>query len=128
MKGFIKKAVQMGILAAGMTVAMGAGAEAKTCSQLTEDLRAMQKAQSSLLETMVRKNESMASTLDEYATTFSVKKNLRKADLTGMKRSAQAFRNHQDREEKLVQRFESKTEQLISQIEDCLKSKTLAAE
>lgn len=112
----------------GVLIAMSIAsvAEAKSCAELTDDLRAMQKAQASLLDSMVRKNGAMASTLDQYAQNFSKKRNLRKADLIGMKRSAQAFRSHEAREEKLVRRFQAKTDELLTLVEECLKAKTIA--
>lgn len=103
-------------------------AHAKSCSDLNHELRAMQKAQSTLLQTMVKKNDSMASTLDQFSESFSVKSKLKKTDLVGMKKSAQAFRRHQDREEKLVERFQNKTAELLDEVESCLRSKTIAAE
>jgi hypothetical protein len=124
----MKSALKIGVLSSFLALALMANAEARSCSEIGEDLQAMQKAQASLLESMVRKNDSMATTLDQYAETFSVKKSLRKADLVGLKKSALAFRRHGDREEKLVQRFETKTAELISQVQECLKSKTIASE
>ena len=121
------KGLQLGILGFSIVLAM-AKAEAKSCSELSSELHSMQTAQTSLLQSMVRKNESMASTLDQYADNFSVRKAVRKADIVGFHKSAQAFRNHQDREEKLVQRFQSKTDELISSIDECLKSKTIASQ
>ncbi len=128
MSRVVIKAAKLGVLSLSILFAMVSGAEARSCSELTQDLRAMQKAQASLLQSMIRKNESMASTLDQYAQTLGTKKNLRKSDTLGMRKSATAFRNHQEREEKLVRRFENKTDELISQVEECLKSKTIAAQ
>lgn len=102
--------------------------EARSCGDLSQDLRSMQKAQDSLLQSMVRKNDSMATTLDQYSETLSVKKAVKKTDLIGMKKSAEAFRKHQDREEKLVQRFQIKTAELLEEVENCLHSKTVASE
>lgn len=124
----LKNSLKLAILGVSILLATAVQAEARSCSDMTNDLRAMQKAQTALLESMVRKNESMASTLDQYAQTFNSKKTVRKADVVGMKKSAVAFRNHQGREQKLVQRFSDKTDELISQVEQCLKSKTIAAQ
>lgn len=129
MPGTLKNTMKLTIVGIAILFAtVGATAEARSCSDLSSDLRAMQKAQDALLESMVRKNESMASTLDQYAQTLNSKKTVRKTDIVGMKKSAVAFRNHQEREEKLVQRFSNKTEELLSQVEQCLKSKTIAAQ
>jgi len=111
-----------------LTLVLSSAAQAKSCGELADDLALMQKAQSSLLDSMVHKNESMASTLDQYAQNFSTKKVVRKEDVVSLKKSGQAFRSHGEREEKLVLRFEKKSVELIEMVQQCLKSKTIAAE
>ena len=108
-------------------LALSAAAQARTCAELNQDLRSMQKAQSSLLDSMVNKNDSMASTLDQYAENFNSQKAVRTTDVVSLKRSAEAFRSHKAREQKLVSRFQSKTDELLGQIEQCLKAKNIAA-
>ncbi len=88
----------------------------------------MHRAQTQLLESMVHKNESMASTLDQYAQNFSQQNKVRKADVVSLRKSAMAFRNHEGREQKLVQRFEKKTGELVEMIASCLQPKSLAAQ
>jgi hypothetical protein len=102
--------------------------ETSSCNQLILQLRAMEKAQESLLGSMVRKNESMATTLDQYAQNFEDKgQRVQKSDLLSLKRSAQAFRKHGDREKGLVVRFEKSSEELLSKVQSCLTSSSVKA-
>lgn len=95
--------------------------EKVSCLHLIQQLRAMEKAQQSLLTTMVGKNDAMATTLDQYARNFETSgRRLQKSDVVSLKRSAQAFRRHGDREMGLVVRFEKSSEELISKVESCL--------
>jgi hypothetical protein len=85
----------------------------------------MNKAQQTLLGSMVRKNESMAETLDQYAYGFEQKgQRVQRLDLLSMKHSAQAFRKHGEREMSLVTRFEKSSDELLSKVEFCLSSKS----
>lgn len=96
-----------------------------SCAQLVRQLRAMEKAQQSLLTSMVGKNDSMATTLDQYAKNFEIQGHrLQKSDVQSLKRSAQAFRRHGDREMGLVVRFEKSSEELLSKVEACLSAQS----
>lgn len=81
----------------------------------------MREAQSFLLQSMVKKNNSLAETLDLFAKDFSAKKGrLRRADFNKLKGSAEAFRGHAEREKSLISRFESSTEDLLDRVSRCL--------
>lgn len=118
----------MGFKTTILTVAMiliASTASAKTsCEPLMKDLRAMQQAQASLLKSLSQKNESMAKTLDQFSKSFEglalQKKYLRRADIVGLKISAKAFREHGNREEQLIKRFEDAAGELFNQVESCL--------
>lgn len=90
----------------------------------------MQQAQASLLKSLSKKNESMAKTLDQFGKNFeglaSQKKSVRRADVLGLKISAKAFREHGNREEQLIKRFEIATNELLNQVESCLSKSTIA--
>ena len=124
----MKHALQAAVVTTVILIAMAQAAQAKTCSELGDDLRSMQKAQASLLESMVRKNDSMASTLDQYANNLQNQRTVRKSDVISLRKSGQAFRDHESREEKLVGRFNKKTDELLTLVEECLKTKSIAAQ
>lgn len=113
-----------GVLRAGFfvlaVVVAGSVAGAKSCADLSNDLKSMQQAQASLLDSMVRKNDMVADTFENYRHSFSIKKKLAGSDLAGLKKSATAFRSHGSREEKLVARFKHKTDEIIRLVEACL--------
>lgn len=91
------------------------------CSEIVENLRAMRKAQSALMSTLVKKNDSMAETLDLYAQRFSKNQgSVSKTEIGGLRKSAQSFRKHGAREEGIVRRFEAVSAQLMARLELCL--------
>ena len=99
------------------------------CKSIPEDLKAMREAQDYMLESMVRKNTSLAETLDLFAKDFSSKKGrLKKLDFQKLKGSAEAFRGHAQREQGLVDRFESTTADLVARIQKCLESGPVASQ
>lgn len=90
----------------------------------------MQAAQASLLKSLSQKNESMAKTLDQFSRNFEdlaqSKKSVQRKDIVGLKISAKAFREHGNREDQLIQRFETATSELFNQVESCLNNPTVA--
>lgn len=99
------------------------------CRSLASDLKAMREAQSFMLNSMVRKNNSLAETLDLFAKDFSAKHGrLKKMDFQKMKKSADAFRGHADRERGLVNRFESSADQLVERVQKCLDASPIASQ
>lgn len=103
----------------------------KTCSDLVNDLKAMQKAQSELLNSFQRKSQSIASTLDIHAENLrkkaQIKGKLKSNEIGILNRSADALRHHQAKEAELVGRFEKASAQLLDQVQTCLiKNQNLA--
>ena len=89
----------------------------------------MQKAQQTLLRTMVRKNDSMAETLDLYADQFKQKNGkINNNQINGIRKSAHSFRKHSTREEKVVKQFEDATRQILTKVEKCLKKNRIEAD
>lgn len=102
-------------------------AEVMDCSEILENLRAMKKAQAALMTTLVKKNDSMAETLDLYAQKLSKSQGaVTGAEISGLRKSAQSFRKHGVREQGIVQRFETISAQLLTRLETCLQSPKLA--
>lgn len=102
---------------------LGLGAQAQSlagvdCSGLKAELKAMHQAQNVLLTNMIDNNDTMAETLDRYA--VELKRGYSKKDFIGLKSSAQSFRDHKVREQKLVSRFNTATQALLQKVESCL--------
>jgi hypothetical protein len=94
---------------------------AHECVNVSLQLHEMQKAQDILLESMVKKNDSLAGTLDQFADDLSSHdQKSKKTDIVGMHKSAEAFRGHSDRELLLISKFEKKSQELIEKTSKCL--------
>ncbi len=103
---------------------LGGIAQAGTCKDLGSDLAAMQSAQKELLKSFVNKNDSMASSLDAFAFEFSKKEEekmrISAVDIAALRKSAEAFRNHKQREASLVNRFEKASQEVVAKVQSCL--------
>lgn len=97
---------------------------AKTCNELSKDLEGMKNAQNSLLSTFVRKNEMMASVLEQNASKMEAKieqnQGIKISDIHSLKNSAEAYRAHDLKEKELVSKFEKASENLIQEIQKCI--------
>lgn len=120
---FFVSAIIMGLL-----LTADSQAADKKCSDVMKELQAMKKAQHQLFASFTQKNGTVAEVLDQHADQLQNKMNrqgkLKKTDLNSLKQSAKAFRGHEEREEKLVQRFEKATQELFEQVESCLNEKS----
>lgn len=95
--------------------------ESQECSQVIKQLQMMSLAQKSLLDSMLKKNELLASTLDHYASDFESRgQKIKRGDLASLRNSAKAFRKHEIREQALVEKFETQAEKLIAKANTCL--------
>jgi hypothetical protein len=84
------------------------------CQRLVIELHEMEKAQQAMMTSLVKKNTTIAEALNHMA---SDHRNLNSLTL---RRSAQTFHDHQARETQLVSRFETASDQLLDQVEQCL--------
>lgn len=96
----------------------------ENCSNLREELRAMQVAQKTLLTNMVQNNQTMATTLEDYSTKLKESSKIRRPitskDVSSLHQSADAFRSHGARESKLIAKFNQASEGLMKRVETCL--------
>lgn len=94
------------------------------CAELAEDLKAMQTAQKQLLQSLSRKNGTMASVLDQNAQKLEKKmktqRALKRSDLNPLKASANSFRGHERREAQIIEQFERASDSLLDQVQVCL--------
>ena len=99
-------------------------APSKKCETLAKDLKAMQAAQSQLMSSFIRKNDTMAEVLEQNADRLDHKmttqRSLKRSDLEALSVSAKAFRGSDQREQALVNRFEKASAQLLDQVRECL--------
>lgn len=84
----------------------------------------MQAAQKELMDSFIRKNDTMAVVLEENADQLEnkmmINRSIKKTDLKSLRISAQTFRSHDEKEQALVARFEKASSQLLGQVSDCL--------
>ncbi len=100
----------------------------RECSRLSLQLHEMQRAQGILLESMVKKNDSLAGTLDHFADDLSSHdQKSKKGDIVGMRKSAEAFRGHSDRELVLIAKFQKRSQELIDKTSRCLAQNTVSS-
>jgi hypothetical protein len=99
---------------------------ANKCENLIQDLKSMQAAQTELLSSFMKKNETMAEVLDQHADRLEksliLHQSLKKTDLRSLHLSAEAFRGHQQKETAIVDRFGKASNDLLDQVEACLTS------
>lgn len=95
--------------------------QSQECTRVIQQLQMMSFAQKSLLDSMLKKNELLASTLDHYANDFENRgQKIKRGDLVSLRNSAKAFRKHEIREQALIEKFESQAEKLIAKANICL--------
>jgi len=93
------------------------------CSQLKEELQAMQKAQQQIVSSLVNNHESFASTLEEYsdASKSAQSSSEKKSVSQEMDKSAEAFRTRGVQGKEMAQKLNQATADLFNRVEACLK-------
>ena len=101
------------------------------CAELGQELNSMQKAQTQLLESFVRRDGDFAQTLEQHESklerTLSKSGHLKRSDILVLRRSAAVFRALEEKEQALVAKFEKASEKLLTEVQTCLEPKTLAS-
>lgn len=82
-----------------------------SCSQLKQELKAMQKAQQVLMTSLVNNHETFATALEEYA---------EKPAMNPMQKSADAFRRRGLQGKKMASQLNQATADLIERVSACL--------
>jgi Skp family chaperone for outer membrane proteins len=100
------------------------------CADLVNDLQTMKKAEKSLMQTMVNRSDAMADTLNKYADDFnelkSQNKKIERKEILSLRRTAETFKDHKQREEVLVQRYQKASDQLLREVASCLGATSVA--
>jgi len=100
--------------------------ELHQCLELAKQLEQMANAQSKILNTMVKKNDSLADTLDHFADDLgSTGQKVKKSDIISIRKSAKSYRGHSARESELVESFSQRTGWLIDKVSECLKKNSV---
>jgi glutaredoxin 2 len=100
---------------------MQRSSEVVNCQSLILQLEAMQGAQKSLLQSMVRKNDTVADSFADYADQFEMKGHrFSKLDLFSLRNTSDSFRKHKERENQLIEKFNHSSSELISKVSICL--------
>lgn len=91
------------------------------CLELSRQLEQMVDAQKIVLNSMVKKNDAVAETLDHFADDLGgAGQKVKKSDLVSIRQSAKSFRGHTARESELVSKFALQTGMLVEKINECL--------
>jgi DNA-binding FrmR family transcriptional regulator len=114
------------IAIAVMMTASGACA-GTNCAEVIDDLKAMQKASQSISGSLISNHESFASILEEYADTLNTSAGLgqpvTKDAVHNMNDSAKAFRVRGQNAQKLNNKLNQASDQVIAKAIECIKSK-----
>lgn len=87
------------------------------CQGLKQELKAMQKAQSQIMMSLVNNHESFASSMEEYSLAVE------KAPATvsrEMNKSAEAFRRRGVQGQRIAERLNKSTQDLIARVASCI--------
>lgn len=84
----------------------------------------MQQAQHQLLTSHSSKNELLSETMIRHAEQLeqilATDRPIKKNHIQNLRLSAKAFQQHEDRESRLVQRFEKASDRLLGQVQACM--------
>lgn len=116
-------------MVSGMTLGIQAQAQLQegqnlNCQQVKIQLRGLQEAQEELLKSFLNKNLAMAGTMDEHAKRLQ-KSAKRTKQVKSLRDSADSFREHHQREAKLIARFEQASREVLRLAEKCMPAQKL---
>lgn len=91
------------------------------CLELSKQLEQMVNAQNRVFNSLVKKNEAVAQTLETFANDLGNDgQRVKKADLISLRQSAKSFRGQSLRESELIEKFNQQSEHLVEKIAQCL--------
>lgn len=97
-------------------------AVASSCTDLKQELLALQQAQQSMLQSMVANHETFSSTLEEFSEQLSESESGAAVSISSeMNQSAKAFRKRGLQAQKLNQKLDQATQDLLARVASCLK-------
>lgn len=98
-------------------------ASSAKCSQLKDELQAMQKAQQQIMLSLVNNHETFASTLEEYSDSAKAAQSSSEKKIVSqdMNKSADAFRSRGIQAKEMSERLNQATADLFNRVEACLK-------
>lgn len=112
------------VLILGILSSFDAQAAKNRCDHLVQELKAMQQAQHQLLTAHSSKNELLSETMIRHAEQLeqilATDRPIKKNHIQNLRLSAKAFQQHEDRESRLVQRFEKASDRLLGQVQACM--------
>ncbi len=101
-----------------LVVGTASAANNSKCQSLKDELRAMQRAQSQIMMSLVNNHETFASTLEEYAISAEISPSVTS---TQMSKSAKAFRNRGVQGKQMADKLDKATGELLERVANCLK-------
>lgn len=95
---------------------------AKSCSELKHELKAMQQAQQTIMQSLVNNHETFSSTLEEFSgQIFEAEISTSASVSAEMNHSAESFRKRGVRAKQLSQKLNQSTQDLLARVASCLK-------
>lgn len=106
------------VLLIGTGLALGSTSlAASKCQGLKEELKAMQKAQTQIMQSLVSNHETFASSMEEYSAAVGVAPVKTSKE---MNKSADAFRNRGVQGKRIADKLDKATSDLIARVSACL--------
>ena len=104
-----------------------ASATVGDCNEVPNDLKAMQKARASITQSLVSNHDTFATLLEDYSgvlnTSAAMGQPVTKDAVTNMNESAKAFRARGQNAQKLNDKLNQASDQVIAKAIECLKAK-----
>lgn len=97
------------------------------CEDVANDLKSMQNARATITQSLIGNHETFAATLEDYSgalnTSAAMGQPVTKEAVTNMNESAKAFRVRGQNAQKLNQKLNQASDQVIAKAIECLKAK-----
>ncbi|MBK9323110.1 MAG: hypothetical protein IPM97_09265 [Bdellovibrionaceae bacterium] len=97
------------------------------CTEVVNDLKAMQNARTTITQSLISNHETFATILEEYSGTLNTSaamgQPVTKEAVSNMNESAKAFRVRGQNSQKLNEKLNQASDQVIAKAIECIKSK-----
>lgn len=104
-------------MSAGWMLCSTSALASNKCQGLKEELKAMQQAQTQIMQSLVNNHETFASSMEEYSAAVGVAP---KTVAKEMNKSAEAFRNRGVQGKRIADKLSRATSELVARVAQCL--------
>ncbi len=114
------------VMVSSLVIAQSAAASAD-CTEVVNDLRAMQNARTTITQSLISNHETFATILEDYSGTLNTSaamgQPVTKEAVNNMNESAKAFRVRGQNSQKLNEKLNQASDQVIAKAIECIKAK-----